>query len=484
MVADGVELGDEDVEVDGVDNTDAPATGVPEADVVALAGTTLTEGELDGEALIEAVGMVLKMLAETDALGDTEAVSDADGLALTMVLDGEVVGDVVPVPDAVAALADGVALAETVVTEGLPDEVMELVDGETVMLADTATANVGLAVGEPVVDGDTLATARLLADMLIDGVALIDTMLADIEGETNGKEVVDGVGEGDTWLGEGEPVSDEEALADGVALPEAMVMDGEALVDSDGMMGGDRLADNAGVLLQLALVMLPEGVVGCEGVTVGVTLEAELAVVDEGVVGLVDTMVGDAEGLTDREGVTVAEGLAPTMVLDGVTEVVELALTKVPDGEVVGDAVPVPDAVALVDGVVLVDTVMVGLPDALADTMMGNADGLEDVEGVTDADGLTPTMVLDGEALIDNEGVADGDGLAPTMVPDGEVVGEPVPMADPVAEGGAVPDAALGLLADAETVALADAELFGAVGLDGGDLDGDTLVDTMVDDAD
>jgi hypothetical protein len=138
MVADGVELGygAEDVEVDRValaDTTDELAAGVPETEGVALAGTTLTEGELDGEALTTAVGLVTGGETDADGLSDTarrEGVTEVDALALTLVPDGDAlnntVGDTEVVGEPVA-LTEGVALADTVVAEG-----EALSDGELV----------------------------------------------------------------------------------------------------------------------------------------------------------------------------------------------------------------------------------------------------------------------------------------------------------------------------------------------------------------
>jgi hypothetical protein len=122
MMADGVELGDADVEVDGVtlaDTTDALAAGVPETEGVALARTTLIE--LDGEGLTGGVGLAKGGELDADGLGDTtrrEGVTEAEGVALTMVLDDEALN----INEGVASwarndvrLADGVALAEIMV---------------------------------------------------------------------------------------------------------------------------------------------------------------------------------------------------------------------------------------------------------------------------------------------------------------------------------------------------------------------------------
>jgi hypothetical protein len=102
-------------------------------------------------------------------------------------------------------------------------------------------------------DGETVGKE----DMLTDGVALIDTMLADTDGETEVAGVIDEVGEVDTRLGEGELVTAVELLGDSVALAVTVVPDGEALGDSG-------LADNAAAPLALTVVY---GEVGCEGVT-------------------------------------------------------------------------------------------------------------------------------------------------------------------------------------------------------------------------
>jgi hypothetical protein len=116
---------------------------------------------------------------------------------------------------------------------------------------------IGLVEGETVV---VLADATMVDDMLTDGVALMDTMLADTEGETDVEGVVDGVGEEETRLCEGKLVSDD----DGVALADTMVAEAEALFDSAGVMTAGGLADNDAP----PLALVAEGEAGCcEGVT-------------------------------------------------------------------------------------------------------------------------------------------------------------------------------------------------------------------------
>jgi hypothetical protein len=95
---------------------------------------------------------------------------------------------------------------------------VELADGEP----DT-TAGVGVVV-MVLADGDVVRDE----EMLTNGVAVIDPMLADTVEETDAAGVVDEVGEVDVRLGEGELVNDAEALRVGVALAVATVPDAEA----------------------------------------------------------------------------------------------------------------------------------------------------------------------------------------------------------------------------------------------------------------
>jgi hypothetical protein len=353
---------------------------------------------LDGEA-----GTIDTMVV--DAL-DSDGVTDANGLALTRVVDGDDVGK--PDPVAAVGLADGetVALADeldtaeivgvglaattVVAVEGMGDTEVDdgMTDAEGVIDSPLLLAVVmeGIVDARPDVDGVALPDGDTVGeeDMLTDGVALIDTMLTDTDGERE----LEGVGERDTRLGEGELVSDADPLADGEAL---------------GVAVGDRVA-------------------------------------------LTETMVVDADGLEDREGVIEVDGLAltraadgndggkPDPVADGVGLADGVALPGAPV-ELADETVALANALG-VDGEKVADAGAVAGGVLLADPMTPDGDPLADKEGVTDAEGLVLTMLADddadgadeytllnGDAVVHTEGVLDSVALPPLADGEGELVG-------------------------------------------------------------
>jgi hypothetical protein len=191
------------------------------------------------------------MVAEEDTLADGVAlvdtmVVDADGLALTTVLDGDAL-----IVDEPVSVADTVGLGGT-----------WLADGE--LVADTDAEKLANVDGVGVV---VTAADVGKEDTLIDGEALIDTMLTVAEADIDSEGVVDGVSEGDIRLAEGELVTDADPLADGVALALTVVVDGVALGDNDGIVGADdALAVTDATLLLLLMLAVMEGVADWEGV--------------------------------------------------------------------------------------------------------------------------------------------------------------------------------------------------------------------------